>query len=129
MPCICGRCGEADDVWRVGEAAFRSKLSPALPRLLADLFPDSLHTQHCGLAEVSDEAVWQFAKREGCAIVTKDGDFRMRSLLEEAPPKVIWLRVGNGPTHAVASILRTNSAVIHTFNESRSEMLLILPLS
>jgi len=37
-------------------------LSPKLARAVADLFPDSLHVEECGLGGASDEAIWQFAR-------------------------------------------------------------------
>ena len=43
---------------------------------------------------------WEYAHKEGFAIVSKDTDFRERSYVEGAPPKVVWLDVGNAGTKA-----------------------------
>ena len=37
----------------------------------------------------------QYAKSYDLVIVTKDADFYDRIILEGAPPKVIWIRLGN----------------------------------
>lgn len=43
----------------------------------------------------TDEALWQYARREGLVIMTKDADFFDKLAVQGAPPKVIWLRNGN----------------------------------
>jgi predicted nuclease of predicted toxin-antitoxin system len=40
--------------------------------------------------------------------VTKDGDVAELAILRGAPPKVIWLRMGNCKTVAVERTLRAN---------------------
>ncbi len=73
----------------------------------------------------TDLAIWEFAKREGFTIVSKDNDFRQRSFLLGAPPKVIWLSVGNLGTSTIAAILEQNASRIAAFLE-QDEGLLIL---
>ena len=43
----------------------------------------------------SDTQIWQYAKQNGLAIVTKDADFSDRLMVEASPPKVVHLRFGN----------------------------------
>lgn len=59
-----------------------------------------------GLREADDGSIWRFAAEGGLAIVSKDSDFHQMSLLHGHPPKVVWLRIGNAPTNAVAVLLR-----------------------
>ena len=106
---------------------FDQNLSPRLPRLLADIYAESIHVREVGLRDADDFAIWQFAKLEGYAIVSKDSDFQQRSLLHGAPPKFIWLRVGNCPTKRIENLLRRYSAAIHTFNLDDSKSHLMLP--
>ncbi len=54
---------------------FDQNLSPKLVNRLADLFPGSAHVQTAGIDCADDEQVWQYAKANGFAIVTKDEDF------------------------------------------------------
>ncbi len=105
---------------------FDQNLSPELPRLLADIFPGSSHTEACGLGEAGDDAIWAHAVAEGYTIASKDGDFRAKSLLKGSPPQVIWLKVGNCPTAVVANLLRTHSVAIHSLGLKPSDALLIL---
>lgn len=77
---------------------FDQNLSPRLVVLLADVFPGSAHVRDVGLASADDADVWDYAKRNGLAIISKDADFRQLSFLHGFPPKVVWLRVGNRST-------------------------------
>ena len=60
-----------------------------------------------GLEGAADDVVWQRAINLGCVLITKDEDFHRRSVLKGAPPKVVWLRVGNCTTEDVERLLRT----------------------
>jgi predicted nuclease of predicted toxin-antitoxin system len=68
---------------------FDQNLSPRLVRLLADIYPESIHVREVGLHDADDSAIWQYAKAHGHAIVSKDSDFQQRSLLHGSPPKFI----------------------------------------
>ncbi len=59
---------------------FDRNLSFRLPTLLSDLYPGSAHVRDHGMAAVDDEAVWTSARDQGFLIVSKDDDFRQRSL-------------------------------------------------
>jgi predicted nuclease of predicted toxin-antitoxin system len=106
---------------------FDQNLSPSLPRRLADIYPESIHVRAVGLRDAADAAIWEYAKAQGYAIVSKDSDFQQRSLLYGGPPKFIWLRVGNCPVSRIESVLRTHSAVVHTFGLDDSKSHLMLP--
>lgn len=106
---------------------FDQNLSPRLPRLLADLYPDSLHVCDIGLRDATDTEIWEYAKQNGFVIVSKDSDFQQRSLLHGHPPKFIWLRVGNCPVKPIEELLRKHSIVIHTFVQDAIKSHLMLP--
>jgi predicted nuclease of predicted toxin-antitoxin system len=106
---------------------FDQNLSPRLPRLLADIYSESVHIREIGLRDASDAEIWEYAKTNGYAIVSKDSDFQQRSLLEGAPPKFIWLRVGNCKVARIEGLLRSYSAAIHTFDLDQSKSHLMLP--
>lgn len=72
-------------------------------------------TSDVGLTKASDEAIWEFAGREGFVLVTLDSDFADIAALRGAPPKVIWLRCGNQATAFVEDLLREHAAVIEEF--------------
>jgi predicted nuclease of predicted toxin-antitoxin system len=106
---------------------FDQNLSPCLPRLLADLYPDSVHVREVGLRDASDDEIWEYAKQQGFVIVSKDSDFQQRSLLYGHPPKFIWLRVGNCPVKPIEELLRNQSVAIHNFEQDAVESHLMLP--
>jgi predicted nuclease of predicted toxin-antitoxin system len=106
---------------------FDQNLSPRLSRLLADIYADSMHVRDVGLRDADDLTIWLYAQAHGYAIVSKDSDFQQRSLLHGAPPKFIWLRVGNCTVSRIENLLRSYSAAIHTFDLDDSQSHLMLP--
>jgi predicted nuclease of predicted toxin-antitoxin system len=54
---------------------FDENLSPKLPHILSLDFPESIHVRDCGLKGFPDEDVWEYARNNGFAIVSKDSDF------------------------------------------------------
>lgn len=105
---------------------FDQNLSSGLVRKLADLFPDSTHVKTLGLTQSDDGVIWTFARENQFVIVSKDSDFQQRSLVLGAPPKVVWLRVGNCPTAQIERLLRERSDELHTFDADPEQSLLIL---
>jgi len=106
---------------------FDENLSPKLPRLLADLFPDSLDVREVGMKATDDPLVWDYAKDKGFIIVSKDADIHDRSLVFGNPPKVIWVRIGNCSTLQVENLLRRDFDVIKLFYEDDAVSLHPLP--
>jgi predicted nuclease of predicted toxin-antitoxin system len=64
-----------------------------------------LHVEDLGLAGAADLAVWQAAVEHRFLLVTKDEDFHRLSVLHGAPPKVVWLRLGNCTTQDIIDLL------------------------
>ncbi len=62
-------------------------------------------------------------------IVTKDDDFRQRSFLYGAPPKVIWVHLGNCRTADVHALLVARVAGVGAFLDDPTSSLLVLQLS
>ena len=58
---------------------FDENLSHRLPTTPADLFPDSAHVRHLGMARPAESDVWGYAQQSNFAIVTQDSDFAERS--------------------------------------------------
>jgi predicted nuclease of predicted toxin-antitoxin system len=86
---------------------FDQNLSRKLPSILAAEYPGSEHVVTAGLAGADDLTVWAYAAAKGLAVVSKDSDFRRQATAHGPPPKVIWVRIGNGPTAAVAALLKS----------------------
>jgi predicted nuclease of predicted toxin-antitoxin system len=106
---------------------FDQNLSPRLPRLLADIYAESVHVREVGLRDADDSAIWAYAKANNFTIVSKDSDFQQRSLLYGNPPKFIWLRVGNCTVKTIEELLRNHSVAIHTFGLDNTKAHLMLP--
>lgn len=96
---------------------FDQNLSPKLVGRLADLFPDSIHALTAGLDAASDDAIWEYARQNGFAIVTKDADYDSMSVVRGAPPKVILVLLGNCSTAQVEAAFRARAAEIEAFDQ------------
>lgn len=96
---------------------FDHNLSPRLVKLLADIYPDSNHVYPPGLDQVSDKEIWEYARREGFLIVTKDADFSDLCMLLGFPPKIIWIRRGNCQTSAIETMLRHRHEDVETLDK------------
>lgn len=107
---------------------FDENLSPRLPDLLSEEFPGSSHVRNVGLLGADDGAVWTYARDHGFAIISKDNDFRQRSFLEGAPPKIIWLSAGNAATAALADLVRRQRTRILAFEAEAESSLLVLAI-
>ncbi|MBX9584413.1 MAG: DUF5615 family PIN-like protein, partial [Gemmataceae bacterium] len=81
---------------------FDQNLSPRLPRLLAAEFPGSEHVLPLGIDTAPDPVIWSYAAANGFAVASKDSDFGVRARQYGHPPKVVWVRLGNCSTAAVA---------------------------
>jgi predicted nuclease of predicted toxin-antitoxin system len=94
---------------------FDENLSPRLVALLAEPFPESVHVDSIGLHGRPDGELWDYARDFGYVLVSKDNDFRQLSFLRGAPPKVVWLRIGNAPTKAIVELPRSRTADVESF--------------
>src|SRR5216684_2468654 len=94
---------------------FDENLAARLVAELADLCPDCIHVGDRGLAGGSDRAIWQHVREHGLVIVSKDEDFQRLSVLYGAPPKVIWIRLGNCSTAEIIRLLRERRNEIARF--------------
>ena len=101
-------------------------LSFRLIAALSDLYPDSAHVREAGLLGSDDSRIWAYAAEHGFMLTSKDTDFYERSLVFGAPPKVIWLRIGNNTVNETAKLLRDQFVVLGRF--AKDEAATFLPL-
>ena len=94
---------------------FDHNLSHKLVTRLADAYPGSTQTRLLGFARAADPEIWFHARTHDFLIVSKDNDFAELAVLRGAPPKVVWLRIGNCSSGAVESLLRVKANVIAEF--------------
>jgi predicted nuclease of predicted toxin-antitoxin system len=105
---------------------FDQNLSPKLATSLANLFPGSCHVQSLALDCAGDDQVWEYARLNQFAIVSKDEDYNNLSVLRGSPPKVLWLQIGNCTTRQVEVLFRTHFADIEAFEKDLTVGTLVL---
>lgn len=101
-------------------------LSHRLVPMLTAQYPGSVHVRDVSLATASDGDVWSYAARFGLVVVSKDNDFQQRALLFGPPPKVVWIRLGNCTTEAVAELLRSRLVDLDAFETDAVASFLVL---
>jgi len=101
-------------------------LSDRIISSILELYPDSSHVKTLGLLRTDDSIIWSFVEQHGFTIVSKDSDFHQRSLVFGAPPKFIFLRVGNCPTTRITGLLRAKFVIISAFISDPSSCILVL---
>ena len=102
-----------------------SNLSPQLVKALSTRFPGTAHVCEHRLGP-DDEAIWRFATANGFTIISKDSDFYYRSVSRGAPPKVVWLRVGNAGTAAISALIHAKLAEFDRFDRDAFASFLLL---
>ena len=105
---------------------FDQNLSYKLVRALRGEFPGSAHVRDLGLASADDLTIWDYAKRFGFTIISKDSDFRQRSFVFGPPPKIIWLRVGNCSTQQIVTILQSYVVELSAFESDPEAAFLVI---
>jgi len=87
-------------------------LSHKLITKLADIFPGSTQTRLLGFTRMRDLELWFYARTHGFIFVSKDKDLVDIAILRGAPPKVVWLKMGNCTVSVVEKALRRNQQAI-----------------
>ena len=105
---------------------FDHNISHKLVARVTDIFPDSTQTRLLNLGRANDPQLWLVAKAHAFIFVTKDRDVAELAILRGAPPKVIWLRLGNCKTTAIERTLRLNFTVIADFVQDPDRVVLEL---
>jgi|SRR6266850_3443438 len=93
---------------------------------LADLFPNWEHVRNVSLHAADDRVVWEYARANGFAIVSKDKDFHQLRFLSGAPPKVVWVRLGNCTTTDIELALWRHHTDLLKFNADEEGAFLIV---
>jgi predicted nuclease of predicted toxin-antitoxin system len=105
---------------------FDQNLSRKLVPAIETQFPGSSHVVYLGLQTADDATIRRFARAEGFTLVTKNTDMVDLCVVKGAPPKVLWLRVGNCATSLVREVLEVNYDRITRFESAPSQVVLSL---
>ena len=93
---------------------------------LDDAFDGSTHVTAAGLEQATDRDVWAYARQHDFVVVSKDSDFNDLAFVHGPPPKVVWLRVGNASTDAIAALINTAADTIAHFCADEADAVLTL---
>lgn len=78
-----------------------NQLPSALARFLASRGVDCLHVLDIDMGAATDVAIWEYAGRNDCVVVSKDEDFLYLAAIPSSKAKLIWVRMGNCRTPAL----------------------------
>lgn len=100
--------------------------SRKLVKPLQGAFSGSTHVVHAGLTNSPDDVLWEYAKANKLAILTKDEDFQILSFARGHPPKVVWVRSGNQSNAELLELLSRARGIIEEFDRDVDRSLLVL---
>jgi predicted nuclease of predicted toxin-antitoxin system len=101
-------------------------LSRGLIGGLQQAFPGSRHVTDLGLDTASDMEIWEFARDNGFAILSKDADFHHLSFRFGAPPKTVWIKLGNSSTREIGLCLNQRMRALQAFLGDPDSALMII---
>lgn len=90
------------------------------------LYPETTHVILARLDRTADSDIWYWARLRGFTIATKNTDMVDLCVLRGAPPKVLWLRVGNCTTDLILDVIMRNQERIAAFEADPERV--VLPL-
>ena len=96
---------------------FDENLSERLLQPVTELFPGSTHIRSLTKTCTPDRLLWDLARTGGFILTTRDEDFVGTSVLQGAPPKVVWLNVGKSRNAVIAALLQSHATDIERFAE------------
>jgi len=72
-----------------------AQLPPALTRWIAGQGHQAAHVFDLGFHTADDPEIWERARSDHAAIISKDEDFVDHWLLSNQPVPLVWIRKGN----------------------------------
>ena len=101
-------------------------LSYKLVASLEPVFPGTSHVLRLGLDQSPDTEVREYAGKHGFTLLTKNTDLVDLCVFRGAPPKIVWLRVGNCGTEIIRDVLKRNESRILELEMDPSQVVLSL---
>jgi predicted nuclease of predicted toxin-antitoxin system len=78
-----------------------AQLPPILAKAITDAGYPARHVSDVGLLHATDMPIWDFAREQGCALITKDEDFVAIRQRASDGVTVVWLRIRNSSRQAL----------------------------
>jgi len=82
-----------------------NQLPTALARFLASRGVDCHHVLDIELGAATDAAIWEYASRNDCVVISKDEDFLYMANIPSAKARLIWVRIGNCRTQTLLTAM------------------------
>jgi len=94
-------------------------LSSRMIKKLTHYFTEVVHASELKIIQpANDISIWNYAKKNGFTILSKDDDFEKIVLLKKAPPKLIYLKTYNLDTKKLVDLIIENKDKITEFIDS-----------
>lgn len=94
-------------------------LSWRMIKHLTPFFEEVVHASELKIIQPADDiSIWNYAKKNGFTIVSKDDDFVKIVLLRKAPPKLIYLKTYNLDTKKLIDLILESMDKISSFINS-----------
>lgn len=91
-------------------------LSWRMIKKLTPFFEEVVHASELKIIQpANDISIWNYAKKNGFTILSKDDDFEKIVLLRKAPPKLIYLKTYNLDTKKLVDLILENKEKIIEF--------------
>lgn len=101
-------------------------LSRKLVPVLQDVYPGSSHVFLLGLHKATDSDIWYYARHHGFLLATRNKDMIDLCVFRGAPPKTLWIRLGNCSTTLVREVFDVNRERIAQFIGDENRVVLSL---
>jgi predicted nuclease of predicted toxin-antitoxin system len=88
-------------------------------KMLTPISSEVVHAAELKIKQPADDILlWDYAKKNGFTIISKDDDFMKIVLLRKAPPKPIYLKTYNLNTKKLVDLILENKDKIIKFTNS-----------
>ncbi|HKO77938.1 MAG TPA: DUF5615 family PIN-like protein [Flavobacterium sp.] len=95
-------------------------LSWRMIKMLEPISKEIVHVSDLKITQPADDiSIWNYAKKNGFTIISKDDDFEKIVLLRKAPPKLIYLKTYNLDTKKLVDLILENKDKISQFVNSK----------
>lgn len=94
-------------------------LSWRMIKMLESISEEIIHVSNLKITQPGDDiSIWNYAKKNGFTIISKDDDFEKIVLMRKAPPKLIYLKTYNLDTKKLVDLMIENKDKIIEFVNS-----------
>lgn len=94
-------------------------LSWRMIKQLTLIFAEVIHASELKIKQTADDiSIWDYSKKYGFTIISKDDDFEKIVLLRKAPPKLIYLKTYNLDAKKLVDLILENKDKIIKFIDS-----------